>query len=302
MMQELKETLNQYNINNLEEGGNALDEQVKALLEQYNVSVENLSFDIKDLSIEDLESKLKELYTETKIPTEIPNEEFVSQTEENTDTQVEETIEKFIKSFELSHSEIRYALYQLLSPTEINDNEWYFIDQVYDDRFEYENWEGTKIYRQGYKKDGDNVSFEGERVQLYQERFTKEEKDALDAMRSNYSIIQSENQSLKESNTSLQEFKSNIEKAQQEAFENQQKELKTDLIERFSKLLTAEEIKSVQDKDLSVEDMEKEFKLVYADKDLQTKFNKKQKRTETEIPILFTKKSDNNSWTSCIKK
>ena len=51
---------------------------------------------------------------------------------------------KFIKSFELSHSDVRYALYQLLTPVESEDSEWYFIDQVFDDRLEYMNWEGTK--------------------------------------------------------------------------------------------------------------------------------------------------------------
>ena len=186
MMQELKETLNQYNINNFEEGGSALDEQIKSLLEQYNVTVEALSFDIKDMSIEDLESKLKELYTENA---QESNETFE---EDNTETQVEDKVEKFMKSFELSHSDVRYALYQLLSPVETEDNEWYFIDQVYDDRFEYENWEGTKIYRQEYKKDGDNVSFDGDRIELFQERLTKEEKEALDTMRSNYSILETE--------------------------------------------------------------------------------------------------------------
>ena len=53
--------------------------------------------------------------------------------------------EKFVLSYELSHGEIRYALYQLLSATMETDNEWYFIDQGLDD--EYKNWEGTKIYR-----------------------------------------------------------------------------------------------------------------------------------------------------------
>lgn len=187
MMQELKETLSQYNINNFEEGGSALDEQIKSLLKQYNVTVETLSFDIKDMSIEDIDSKLKESYAEN---TQESNETF--EEENNTETQVEDKVEKYMKSFELSHSDIRYALYQLLSPVETEDNEWYFIDQVYDDRFEYENWEGTKIYRQGYKKDEDNVSFEGERTELFQERLTKEEKEVLDTMRSNYSILETE--------------------------------------------------------------------------------------------------------------
>ena len=120
--------------------------------------------------------------------------------------------EKFVKSFELSHSDIKYALYKLLSKNESEDNEWYFIDQVYDDRFEYINWDGTKIFRQSYKKDGDNVSFEGDRIELFQERLTAEEKESLDKMRSNYSNLETE------VNT-LREFKVNTEKKEREESE-----------------------------------------------------------------------------------
>ena len=33
--------------------------------------------------------------------------------------------EKYIKSFEISHEDIRYALYMLLEPVETEDNEYY---------------------------------------------------------------------------------------------------------------------------------------------------------------------------------
>ena len=117
-----------------------------------------------------------------------------------------------------------------------------------------------------------------------------------------FNTIKSENETLTQSNQFLAEFKSNTEIAQQEAFEQNQIQLKAELVENFSKVLTLEEVKSVQDKDISTEEMEKEFKLLYADKDLQVKFNKKPKKIETEIPInSFTcKKKDD--WTSCIKK
>ena len=203
-----------------------------------------------------------------------------------------------------------------MSPVETEDNEWYFIDQVYDDKFEYENWEGTKIYRQRYKKDGDNVSFESERIELFQERLTQEEKAELDKMRSNYTKLQSEfntlksenenlinsNETLKNDNTSLLEFKSEIIKQQQEAFEAQQLQLKAELIENFSKVLSIEEIKSVEEKNLSIEDMDKEFKLMYASKELSAKFAKKPKKTDTEIPIFNFSLKKKEDWTSLIPK
>jgi len=333
MMQELKDTLTQYdNINNsMEEGGNVLDEQIKELLEKFNFTIDNLPIDIEGMSFEDLEIKLNEFTTENveevieEIVTEESNEEVVTETEvfEEEEEDIVVETEKFKKIFELSHSDIRYALYQLLYPVESADNEWYFIDQVFDNRFEYENWEGTKIYRQEYKKDGDNISFEGDRIELFQERLTKEEKAELDKMRSNYSKLQSKieniqsefnslktenetiissNEILKNDNTSLLEFKSEIIKQQQEAFEAQQLQLKVELIENFSKVLSIEEIKSVEEKNLSLEDMDKEFKIMYASKELSAKFAKKTKKTDTEIPIFNFSLKKKEDWTSLIPK
>jgi len=127
-------------------------------------------------------------------------------------------------------------------------------------------------------------------------------KPELEDYKNKYSALVTENETLTQSNTSLLEFKSNIQQQQQEAFESQQKQLKAELIENFSKVLSVEEIQSVQDKDLSIEDMEKEFKLLYADKDLQAKFSKTKKKTETEIPIFNFSIKKKEDWTSLIKK
>jgi len=122
-------------------------------------------------------------------------------------------------------------------------------------------------------------------------------KNEFEEYKNNYSTINSEV-------IILQDFKLQTETKQQEAFELQQSQLKTELIENFSKVLSAEEIQSITDQNLSVEDMDKEFKLMFASKELSTKFSKKTKKTdiETEIPIVFSKKTNNDSWTSCIKK
>lgn len=177
IMEELKETLSNYNKNNSDEGGSKVDEKVIALLDQYNITAEELDFDVSNMAVDEVEEKLKEKFN-------------------NDDSQKKP--EKFVKSFELSHEEIKYALYNLLVVVEQEDNEWYFIDRVYDDKFEYLNFDGTKIYRQGYKKDGDVVEFIGERIELFQERLTKEEKEALDNMRSNYSLLEEQVSALTE--------------------------------------------------------------------------------------------------------
>lgn len=125
-------------------------------------------------------------------------------TEENVEsviteeTESEETVEmevknsKFTKSFEISHEDIRYALYGLLTSYEEADNEWYFIENVYDTYFVYSGWCNEKTYGQAYTKDGDNISFVDERYELFKELLTASEKAELESMRANYSSIQNE--------------------------------------------------------------------------------------------------------------
>lgn len=93
-------------------------------------------------------------------------------------------------AFELSHDDIRYALYNLITQFEELDNEWYMISAVYDDHFVMESWSGNYIYGCKYVVDGDNVSLDGERYRLYKELLTESEKAELDSMRSNYSAIE----------------------------------------------------------------------------------------------------------------
>ena len=126
--------------------------------------------------------------------------------------------------------------------------------------------------------------------------------EQFNTLKSENEILISSNETLTQSNTSLLEFKSTIEQQQLEAFQSQQKQLKVELIENFSKVLSTEEIKSINDKNLSLEDMDKEFKLMYASKELSTKFSKTKKKTETEIPIFNFSIKKKEDWTSLIKK
>lgn len=174
------------NIKNFsKEGGN---KRVKfdELLKKYNVTKEDINFDYESLSDEELENKFSELFAGSN--TNIDNTE-----------PFENVTEKFgykrngvSVDFELSHEDIRYALYNLISQYDELDNDWYFIDSVFDDHFVMRNWDGYKIFGQKYVKDGDNVSLDGERWELYQELLTASEKTQLDEMRSNYSLISDE--------------------------------------------------------------------------------------------------------------
>ncbi len=264
MMEELKNTLSNYDIDKTDEGGSNVDEKIIALLSEYKVTSEELPFNIEEMQFEEIEEKLKELYS---------TNDSDSENDDNNEP------EKFIKSFELSHSEIRYALYQLLSPVEDEDNEWYFIDQVYDDRFEYENWEGTKIYRQGYKKEEDIVSFVGERIELFQYRLTKEEKEAIDIMRNNYSALEEEVIALRE----YQAIK----------FAEERKESEQNLFSQFDdKLQGIPEYEKLKEtaSEFKIKDLEKECYVILGIQSANFSAKPKDKNKNDKVKLDFSKK------------
>lgn len=96
--------------------------------------------------------------------------------------------EKYSKTFELSHEDIRSALYELLTPLEETLNEWYWIVSVYDKYFIYQSC-CRNYYKQEYTKENDTVALSGERQEVFAEFITADEKAELDEMRANYSSI-----------------------------------------------------------------------------------------------------------------
>mgnify|MGYP004567256031 FL=1 len=190
------------------EGGNKENmTKFEELLAKYNKTVEDVTFDYSELSDEELEAKFAEVFGEdnnadgdnsgddtTNEPSN-DNEgdgENPTEPEGTTDGDNEgegQNFENMTKTFEISHDDIRYALYNLLSSYEEADNEWYYITGVYDSYFVYESWDGGKIYGQKYTKDNDNVSFDGERYNLHKEYLTDSEYTEIQDMRSNYSSV-----------------------------------------------------------------------------------------------------------------
>lgn len=229
LLETLNNTLSNFNKDqnlgqeNIKEGGNETN-MFEKLLEKYGKTVEDITFDYAELSDEELEAKFAEMFEEAETGTDGSGDEPSTdgegdgttdpEADANTDDNGEgsddgngdnsddgegnEQFEKLVRTFEISHEDVRYALYSLLGSFEEMDNEWYWISNVYDSYFVYENWDGTKIYRQDYSKDGDNIAFENERIELFKELLTASEKAELDAMRSNYAA--------------LKEFKENVEK------------------------------------------------------------------------------------------
>ena len=208
--------------NNTEEGGNNKDmDKFNELLSKYGKTAEDIDFEYEGLTDEELEAKFEEVFGEKK-PEEDDNSddngsdgepsdegEGSSDTEDDTDTGVkednacgggsgstkkkkknaEEPVEDMVRTFTVSHEDIRYALYNLLDTVSMDDNDWYCITSVFDDYFVYESWNGGKIFGQKYTKENDNVAFDGDRYELFREYITADEKAQLDDMRSNYSSI-----------------------------------------------------------------------------------------------------------------
>ena len=208
--------------NNAEEGGNNKDmDKFNELLSKYGKTAEDIDFEYEGLTDEELEAKFEEVFGEKK-PEEDDNSdnngsdgepsdegEGSSVPDDNTDTGVkednacgggsgstkkkkknaEEPVEDMVRTFTVSHEDIRYALYNLLDTVSMDDNDWYCITSVFDDYFVYESWNGGKIFGQKYTKENDNVAFDGDRYELFREYITADEKAQLDDMRSNYSSI-----------------------------------------------------------------------------------------------------------------
>ena len=184
------------------------------LLEKYGKTADDIDFEYEDMTDEELESKFEEVFgkLEENSTSEPSNDEGTDdgdESEENPEVKEDNACggggsgskkkkknsvenEPMTKTYEISHDDIRYALYNLLSSYEESDNDWYYITGVYDSYFVYESWNGGKIYGQKYTKDNDNVAFDGERYTLHKEYLTDSEYAELQSMRSNYSTIVNE--------------------------------------------------------------------------------------------------------------
>ncbi|HSH35660.1 hypothetical protein, partial [Schnuerera sp.] len=184
-------------------------------------------------------------------------EDVVEETEEATNDTSQEAVEEesFTKTFELSHDDIRSNLYQLLSKVEEEDDEWYYINEVYDNYFVYSSWDSQKYYKQNYVKTDVDVAFEGERVELFVEYLTAEELEELNKMRENYSLILKENEELKEfkAQKDKEEFEAEQEKIRQEKIDHintEYEKISDDVKELF--ISKVDEYETVEDIDADI--------------------------------------------------
>ena len=257
VLEKLNATLSDFNTNTTQKGGNEMN-KFEELLAKYGKTAEEVTFEIEGLSDEELEAKFAEAFDEGENQGTDEGENNDNDGENSTDGNNDDgenkddnnddgnddgddgnnddgasEDEKFTKTFkvELSHDNIRQALYVLIRQYE-NDDEYFFIREVFDDYFVMQDWYNNKIYRQNYAVDGEDVALEGDRVEVFEILVTKDEKEALDALKENYSALEVKYNELKEFKdnydaTELHSQRENIVNAEEYSVLAENEEFKT---------------------------------------------------------------------------
>ena len=215
-LEKLNMTLESFNNKtHSEKGGEKVMNKFEELLAKYGKTADEVTFEYENLSDEELEVAFKEAFEETEDEPETVVEETVvdEAVEETVDEEpaeeaeevvveeeaevvveepaeeVVEPVDNFVLKYELSHDDVRSALYSLLSATSEDGYYWTWIIEVFDDKFIYQDYMEDKFYRQDYSKDGDNVTLGENKVEVFNEWLSKAEKDALDALKADYSVL-----------------------------------------------------------------------------------------------------------------
>jgi hypothetical protein len=149
---------------------------------------------------------------------------------------------------------------------------------VFDNYFVMQDWYNNKIYKQGYVVDGEDVSLDGDRVEVFEILVTEEEKNALDALKENYSVLEAQYNELKA-------FKDNYDaaelKAKKDAIFGKEEYSVLDDNEAFNAL------KADADK-FSIEEVEAKAKAIFADHVIETgTFSAKSEENKTSKTIRF---------------
>lgn len=260
-IEKLNTTLSNFNMNFGEKGDDKMG-KFEELLAQYGVTAEEVTFETEGLSDEELEAKFAEMFDDEGDGDEGTGEGdgdngdgegagdegtgnddtgegegegiFESRKSYSTDDNGNVTI-----TFEISHEDIRGALNSLITIYDEEDNDWYWVTNVYSDYFVFENWLGDKLFKQSYTIDGDNIALSGDRQEVFKMILTESEKLAIEKMREDYSA--------------LVEFKVNTEASQLQA--------QKDAIfakEEFASIVETKSFKKLVEnsKDYSVEECE----------------------------------------------
>ena len=287
ILEKLNDTISNFNIQNFnQEGGENAMNKFEELLDLYGLTSEEVEFEIDGLSDEDLEAKFVEVYGDA--------EEFKKKRKCSDEDDEESNDEDFAGcgkkkkrcavntenstvEFELSHDDIRMALYGLLEST-WDENSYAWVCEVYDSYFIYQketySEEGYdyKYYKQSYSRADDNIALSGDPVEVFSTFVTESEKTALDMIRSQYE--------------ELKAFKDQYDAAQTKA-------QKDEILEsaEYAEIKDSEEFKAlVADAEkYSVDELKVKADLIFAAA-MKKKFNFEAKLEKKSVGINFNTK------------
>ena len=275
-LEKLNKTLSSFHKLNSEEGG---DEEMDNF--ENEVVEEVVETEVEETVVENNEVDETVVVEETETEEASTSEDGEGQ-EEVVETSEEE---KFTKTFtvELSHEDVRYALYNLIGQYEDEDSEWYEIRSVYDNYFYMQGWWNNKIYKVEYTVDGENVALAGDRQEMFELIVSESEKMAIEKMREDYSALESKYNELKA-------FKDNYDasqvKAEKEAIFNSAE---------YEDIKDSDEFKAlVSDMDkYSVEEIKTKADLLFA-ASMKKKFNFASEKPEKahSVGLHFNAKPD----------
>lgn len=292
ILEKLNDTISNFNIQNFnQEGGENAMNKFEELLDLYGLTVEDVTFEVEGLSDEDLEAKFVEVYgdaEEFKKKKKCSDEEDESEEEEDfagcgkKKKRCAVNTENSTVEFELSHDDIRMALYRLLEST-WDENSYAWVCEVYDNYFIYQKEtygdEGYdyKYYKQSYSKNEDDVELSGDPVEVFSTFVTESEKTALDMIRSQYE--------------ELKAFKENVEKQELKV----QKDAILESAE-YAEIKDSEEFKAlVADAEkYSVDELKVKADLIFAAA-MKKKFNFEAKPEKKSVGINFNAKPNKKS-------
>ena len=200
------------------------------------------------------------------------------------------------KKFAVSLQEKIYAIQDLVNATYAEADNTYYGVSVYEDYVVMCDYWSGRYYKQSYTSENDNYSLTGDRVEVYAEFVTSDEQKELESMRSNYAA--------------LKEFKETAEKNELRA---KREEILAN--ENFSSISEKDEEGKFINKDFeklytnmdsySLEDLEKEAKLIYADSNMKTfatTTEKIQKKSTVKVFANVNKSKKDNRYGNLFSK
>lgn len=308
MMQELQEALTQFQSSNLDklevdinkfskEGGSDLEEKL-ALIEKYELTVDALNFSIDDLTLDDLEVKLIEFKASAEGSDEDKN---VSGKDGEPDKPSDEfvlngqIVDELIEKLSVEKIETEWGAYSKYSFVDFDTEK----SEVY--VWDRSDW---KLYSFTFTRNGDTVDVDFEskkrcKVEIVPfdegidkdttfELVVKEVVDSVVATKDQaYSTIKSEFDAYKETYKTPEADVDELRSFKSEKLEAERNAQLNEIFSKYEeKLADSEEFKLIREnvEDKSVEDVEKECALLFAQKEL--KFSAKtQANKNIRIPV-----------------